>query len=201
MSAPKYPNLCRPLTIRGFTLKNRLEASNSLPHFLKGPEPYPAESVIAHYANKARSAGIVTCMGINNFTRGKQMPMDMDFGHFPDFDLYDTNCQNYLLQLADNIHYFDSIACMAIFVGPPSAYPLMRVKEGSMERPYSAFDQLTDKTKVVISTELSMGQLIEDVRLGVQGRFPVKLIHRTGGMLPTSLEIVDKTKKILEEVR
>jgi len=67
--------------------------------------------------------------------------------------------------------------------------------------PYSAFDALTDKTKVVISTELSMGQLIEDVKLGVRGRFPVKLIHRTGGMLPTSLEIVDKTKKILEEVR
>ena len=141
MSAPKYPHITEPLKIRGFTLKNRLEASNSLPHFLQGPEPYPAESVIAHYANKARSAGIVTCMGINNFTRGKQMPMDMDFGHFPDFDLYDTNCQNYLLQLADNIHYFDSIACMAIFVGPPSAYPLIRVKEGSLERPYSAFDQ------------------------------------------------------------
>jgi 2,4-dienoyl-CoA reductase-like NADH-dependent reductase (Old Yellow Enzyme family)/thioredoxin reductase len=128
MSAPKYPHICEPLKIRNFTLKNRLEASNSLPHFLQGPEPYPAESVIAHYANKARSAGIVTCMGINNFTRGKQLPMDMDFGHFPDFDLYDTNCQNYLLQLADNIHYFDSIACMAIFVGPPSAYPLMKPK-------------------------------------------------------------------------
>lgn len=67
--------------------------------------------------------------------------------------------------------------------------------------PYSAFDALTDKTRVVISTELSMGQLIEDVKLGVRGRFPVKLIHRTGGMLPTSLEIVEKTKKILEEVR
>lgn len=67
--------------------------------------------------------------------------------------------------------------------------------------PYGAFDALTDNTKVVISTELSMGQLIEDVKLGVRGRFPVKLIHRTGGMLPTSLEIVDKTKKILEEVR
>ena len=67
--------------------------------------------------------------------------------------------------------------------------------------PYAAFDALTDKTKVVISTELSMGQMIEDVRLGVKGRFPVKLIHRTGGMLPTSLEIVEKTKKILEEAR
>ncbi len=139
MSAPKYPHLTQPLQIRGFTLKNRLEASNSLPHFLQGPEPYPAESVIAHYCNKARSAGIVTCMGINNFTRGKQLPMDMDFGHFPDFDLYDTNCQNYLLQLADNIHYYDSIACMAIFVGPPSAYPLM-VPKGDQTH-VSAFEQ------------------------------------------------------------
>ena len=142
MSAPKYPHICEPLKIRGFTVKNRLEASNSLPHFLQGPEPYPAESVIAHYANKARSAGIVTCMGINNFSRGKQLPMDMDFGHFPDYDLYDTNCQNYLLQLADNIHYFDSLACMAIFVGPPSAYPLMVAKQGSsLERQMSAFEQ------------------------------------------------------------
>ena len=67
--------------------------------------------------------------------------------------------------------------------------------------PYDAFDALTDRTKVVISTELNMGQMIQDVKLAVKNRFPVKLIHRTGGMLPTSLEVVDKTKKILEEVR
>ena len=67
--------------------------------------------------------------------------------------------------------------------------------------PYSAFDQLSDKTKAVISVELSMGQMMQDIKLGVQGRKPVKLIHRVGGMLPTSIEIVDKTKKILEEVR
>ena len=67
--------------------------------------------------------------------------------------------------------------------------------------PYRAFDKLSDKTKVVISTELSMGQMIQDVKLGVEGRWPVRLISRTGGMLPTSLEIVDRTKKILEEVR
>ncbi len=125
---PKYKHLLSPLKIRNFVLKNRIAASNSLPHFLQGPEPYPADSVIAHYENKAKSASIVTCMGINNFTRGKQLPMHLDFGHFPDYDLYDTNCQNYLLQLADAIHYYDSIACMGIFVGPPSAYPLMKAK-------------------------------------------------------------------------
>ena len=136
----KFPHLLEPLRIRNFTLKNRMACSNSLPHFLQGPEAYPAESVIQHYANKARNASIVTCMGINNFTRGKQLPMDMDFGHFPDYDLYDTNCQNYLLQLADNIHFYDSIACMAIFVGPPSAYPLM-IPKGPQVEHITKFEQ------------------------------------------------------------
>ncbi|MDS0526015.1 FAD-dependent oxidoreductase [Clostridium sp. SHJSY1] len=125
----KYKNLMSPLKIRNFVLKNRMEASNSLPHFLQGPETYPADSVIAHYENKAKGAAITTCMGINNFTIGKQFPMDMDFGHFPDYDLYDCNSQNYLMQLADSIHYYDSIACMAIFVGPPSFYPLIKKKK------------------------------------------------------------------------
>jgi len=66
--------------------------------------------------------------------------------------------------------------------------------------PYDAFDQLTDKTKVVISTEMSMGQLIQDVKIGVGKRFPVKIISRTGGIIPTSLEIAQRAKKILEEI-
>ena len=125
MSEPKFKHLLEPLKIGNYVLKNRMCVSNSLPHFLQGPETYPADTVMAHYENKAKSAAIVTCMGINNFTHGKQLPMNLDFGHFPDYDLYDTNSQNYLLQLADSIHFYDSIACMGIFVGPPSAYPLM----------------------------------------------------------------------------
>ncbi len=123
---PTYEHLLSPLVVRGHVLKNRMEAANSLPHFLQGPEPYPADSVIAHYANKAKNgAAIVTCMGINNFSRGNQLPMELDIAHFPDYDLYDPTCQNYLLQLADAIHYYDSIACMGFFVGPQSGYPLV----------------------------------------------------------------------------
>ena len=66
--------------------------------------------------------------------------------------------------------------------------------------PYQAFDKITSKTKVVISAELSMGQMIQDVKLGVNGRFPVRLLSRTGGVVPTSLEIAQRTKKILEEM-
>jgi len=62
--------------------------------------------------------------------------------------------------------------------------------------PYDTFDLITDKTKVVISVELSMGQLIQDVRIGVGKRFPIGLINRTGGIIPTSLEIADRAEKI-----
>ena len=65
---------------------------------------------------------------------------------------------------------------------------------------YGAFDLITDKTKVVISAELSMGQLIEDVKIGVGKRFPIRLINRTGGIIPTSLEIAERAQKILAEI-
>ena len=62
--------------------------------------------------------------------------------------------------------------------------------------PYRAFDEIGDKTKVVISAELSMGQMLDDVKIGVCGRLPVSLIHRTGGMVPTSIEIAEKARTI-----
>jgi 2-oxoglutarate ferredoxin oxidoreductase subunit alpha len=67
--------------------------------------------------------------------------------------------------------------------------------------PYQAFDKLGSKTKLVVSAELSMGQMIEDVELGVKGRWPVRLVSRTGGIVPGSREIADKTRKLLEGLK
>ena len=67
--------------------------------------------------------------------------------------------------------------------------------------PYEAFKNITDKTKVVISAELSMGQMIQDVKLGVGNRYPIRLLNRTGGMIPTPLEVAERTKKILDEIK
>jgi len=67
--------------------------------------------------------------------------------------------------------------------------------------PNAAFDEIGPKTKVVISTELNMGQMIQDVKAAVNGRWPVGLINRTGGIVPSSLEIVERAKKLLEGVK
>ena len=65
--------------------------------------------------------------------------------------------------------------------------------------PDKAFEKVGSQIKHVISVELSKsGQLRRDVRLAVEGRAPVSLINRYGGMLLDPAEVIERTKKILE---
>jgi 2-oxoglutarate ferredoxin oxidoreductase subunit alpha len=63
--------------------------------------------------------------------------------------------------------------------------------------PYDAFDKIGKECKAVISCELSMGQMIDDVKLGAKDRWPVSLIGKVGGMLLTPVEIAEGAKKQL----
>ena len=45
--------------------------------------------------------------------------------------------------------------------------------------------------RAVVVVEMSAGQMVEDVRLAVEGRVPVFFQGRTGGMVPTPGEVVD----------
>lgn len=66
--------------------------------------------------------------------------------------------------------------------------------------PYEAFESISPKTKRVISVELSCGQMIDDVRIGCNGRIPVSFCGRSGGIIITSAEIAENAKRELEEV-
>ncbi len=63
--------------------------------------------------------------------------------------------------------------------------------------PYLAFDEIPLSVKAVISVELSHGQMIDDVRIGVNGRFPVSYAGRFGGTVISPEEVVLEAKKIL----
>ena len=68
--------------------------------------------------------------------------------------------------------------------------------------PVKAFDEIDfGTTKAVISAELSMGQMITDVQLALNGRLPVYLAHRTGGMVPTSPEVAARAQAVLEGLK
>lgn len=51
--------------------------------------------------------------------------------------------------------------------------------------------------KKVITLEMSMGQMVEDVRLAVNGRCPVEFFGRTGGVIPSVKEVAEA---ILERI-
>ena len=64
--------------------------------------------------------------------------------------------------------------------------------------PEKAFDETINKTRLgYISVEMSAGQMVEDVKLAVLGRKPVHFYGRTGGMVPTPEEILNKIREIV----
>ncbi len=61
--------------------------------------------------------------------------------------------------------------------------------------PTKALRAAADKVKCFISVELSMGQMIEDVRLATESKRPVSLCNRAGGMIPTPDEVLAAISK------
>lgn len=53
--------------------------------------------------------------------------------------------------------------------------------------------------KAFLSVEMSMGQMVEDIKLACECRVPVHFCGHTGGVIPTPDEIVQKVKDILKE--
>ena len=60
--------------------------------------------------------------------------------------------------------------------------------------PTAALSDVTARVRAIVVVELSAGQMVEDVRLAVEGRTPVFLHGRTGGMVPTPGEVVDAVR-------
>jgi 2-oxoglutarate ferredoxin oxidoreductase subunit alpha len=52
--------------------------------------------------------------------------------------------------------------------------------------------------KAVFSIEMSAGQMVEDIKLGINGKKPVYFYGRTGGMIPSPNEILDYICDVLE---
>lgn len=55
-----------------------------------------------------------------------------------------------------------------------------------------------DKCKAFLAVEMSAGQMVEDVRLAVNGKRPVSFVGTTGGIIPTPGQIVESLKAIKE---
>jgi 2-oxoglutarate ferredoxin oxidoreductase subunit alpha len=66
--------------------------------------------------------------------------------------------------------------------------------------PYETFEKMADKVSKFLVVEMSFGQMVEDVKLGVCGKAKIRFYGRTGGMVPSYDEIVLETEKLVKEV-
>lgn len=64
--------------------------------------------------------------------------------------------------------------------------------------PSEEYAKYAETAKAFLTVELSLGQMVEDVRLAVAGKKPVRFYGRTGGNVPDENEIVEAAKRALE---
>lgn len=60
--------------------------------------------------------------------------------------------------------------------------------------------QMAQTAKTMLCVEMNMGQMVDDVRLAVDGKLPVHFFGHTGGVLPTPAEILAQIKALAERM-
>jgi 2-oxoglutarate ferredoxin oxidoreductase subunit alpha len=62
--------------------------------------------------------------------------------------------------------------------------------------PYDVFKTIGNNAKGILTVEMSAGQMIDDVKIGIAGRLPVYFNGTQGGMVPTPASILADIEKI-----
>jgi len=65
--------------------------------------------------------------------------------------------------------------------------------------PSEVINHRADSAKMFLTVEMSQGQMVEDVRLAVNGKKPVYFYGRNGGMIPEQDVIVEQAKAYLQK--
>ncbi len=60
--------------------------------------------------------------------------------------------------------------------------------------PTTAISNYADRIKAMLTVEMSAGQMVDDVRLAVNGRIPVEFYGRLGGIVPSPDEVLKALK-------
>ncbi|MCL6557743.1 MAG: 3-methyl-2-oxobutanoate dehydrogenase subunit VorB [Firmicutes bacterium] len=62
--------------------------------------------------------------------------------------------------------------------------------------PSDVIGKAAGRVKCFLSVEMNNGQMVDDVRLAVQGKAPVHFYGRVGGMVPVARDVLEEVKKL-----
>jgi 2-oxoglutarate ferredoxin oxidoreductase subunit alpha len=65
--------------------------------------------------------------------------------------------------------------------------------------PYARVAELASQAKTILVVEMNSGQMLEDVRLAVNGRTPIEFYGRLGGVVPFPDEILGEIQRVARE--
>ncbi len=65
--------------------------------------------------------------------------------------------------------------------------------------PYARVAELASQAKTLLVVEMNSGQMLEDVRLAVNGRTPIEFYGRLGGVVPFPDEILGEIQRVAKE--
>ncbi len=63
--------------------------------------------------------------------------------------------------------------------------------------PENEINEACKNAKKVLTVEMSMGQMVDDVKLALNCSKPVEFFGRTGGVIPSPAEILNKIKEMI----
>ena len=109
-------SLNAPLVLRNALIKNRLFFPNALPKTQQGPESYPADPIISFYSKIAQNGAAIICYAdmSNDNQRGA---FNRDEQHFPMYDITNPSVENYISQVADCVHFYNSKLIVDVSAG------------------------------------------------------------------------------------
>jgi 2-oxoglutarate ferredoxin oxidoreductase subunit alpha len=67
--------------------------------------------------------------------------------------------------------------------------------------PEERISRLADDVEAFLVVEMNAGQMLEDVRLAVNGQVPVQFYNRMGGMIPLPDEVLEAVKSVHNQLR
>ena len=65
--------------------------------------------------------------------------------------------------------------------------------------PSLQFQKLADRARVFLVVEMSNGQMLEDVRLALNGARPVEFLSRVGGNVPSHEEVLELVRELARQ--
>ncbi len=67
--------------------------------------------------------------------------------------------------------------------------------------PTKRIQEISNTAKLFFVIEMSNGQMVDDVRLALEGRRPTKFFGHMGGVVPTTQEILEQLRTIFEDLK